>query len=340
MNIRHALMGAVSLVFSPAAWAAPCTTATSACMEWVTLGGGPWRSYVYRSHPLDTRDPGITRALIVVHGQGRNADDYFRTAVASAFLAGALSDTIVISPRFTSSDSPGCRDTLADDEVNWRCSGDSWRSGAAAVNSNGLTSYDFTDEILRKLARKEVFPNLKTIVLTGHSAGGQYVARYAMANTVHERLGVPVIYVVSNPSSYGYLDHSRPVADEGGAAAGFGAFRDARNCTTYDRWPYGLQNRTGYAAKLTDEQLKRQIAARPVVYLLGELDTLPLAGFDSSCPAMAQGPSRLARGQAYAAYLNQQYGARHKVTVVPMCGHNGRCMYTADQALEILFPKP
>jgi hypothetical protein len=32
--------------------------------------------------------------------------------------------------------------------------------------------------------------------------------------------------------------------------------------------------------------------------LVGEYDTLPLAGFDASCPAMAQGPSRLARGQA------------------------------------------
>ena len=75
-----------------------------------------------------------------------------------------------------------------------------------------------------------------------------------------------------------------------------------------------------------------------MTFLLSELDTLPLAGFDSSCPAMAQGPSRLARGQAYAAYLKEKYNAPHPVAVVPLCGHNARCVYTSDPALAILFP--
>jgi hypothetical protein len=170
-------------------------------------------------------------------------------------------------------------------------------------------------------------------VVTGHSAGGQYVSRYVMANQVHESLGVPVTYVVSNPSSYAYLDAARPEGE------GFGAYDDARNCTTFNQWPYGLQDRAGYSARLSDEQLKKQIASRPVVFLLGELDILPLGGFDSSCPAMAQGPTRLARGQAYTKYLNEKYGAKHKAVVVSLCGHNARCMYTADAALEILFPK-
>src|SRR5665811_2566040 len=72
----------------------------------------------------------------------------------------------------------------------------------------------------------------------------------------------------------------------------FRAFTDGRNCTTYDQWPYGLEHRTGgYTARQTDDQLKKQLAARPVTYLLGEIDILPLGGFDASCPAMAQGPT-------------------------------------------------
>ena len=133
-----------------------------------------------------------------------------------------------------------------------------------AINNPKLTSYDFADAILRKLARKEIFPNLKIIVVAGHSAGGQFVTRYEMANQVHDALGVPVTYVVSNPSSYAYPDPARPAA-----ASEFRNFSDARNCTTYDRWPYGLQNRTGYAAQLSDDQLRKQLAARPVTYLLG-----------------------------------------------------------------------
>lgn len=326
---------AVVLFLAAQVFAAPCTQATPSCTEWVHYAGSASQSLVYRTHPLEEKNDRITRAFILIHGAGRDADGYFRTAVAAAFLAGALDDTIVISPRFGSSDGRSCRDTLAAGEVNWSCSGDSWRSGGTSLNDGKLTSFDFADEILRKLARKQFFPNLKAIVLASHSAGGQFVTRYEMANQVHDSLGLPITYVVSNPSSYAYLDPTRPSAD----ASDFKPFQDGRNCTTYNLWPYGLLNRTGYSSKLTDDQLKQQLAARSVIYLLGEIDILPLGGFDSSCPAMAQGATRLARGQAYAKYVDQRYGAKHKITVVPLCGHNARCMFTSETALPIVFPK-
>ena len=318
------------LLLAPAAiWAAPCTT-VAGCTEYVTLAGGPSRSLVYRTHPLEVRNPQITRALVMIHGAGRDADNYFRTALAAAFLAGALEDTIVISPRFASN-SNGCADVLAPNEVSWSCNGDSWRSGGTSTSDERLTAYDFTDEILRKLAKKDVFANLKTIVVAGHSAGGQFVNRYEMSNQVHDTPGVAITYVVSNPSSYAYLDAARPVQE--GIAT----------CKNYDNWPYGLQGRTGgytVKEKETDEQLKKQLAARPVTYLLGEIDILPLGGFDSSCSAMTQGPTRLARGQAFGKYVNEKYSARHTTTIVPLCGHNARCMFTSELALPILFPKP
>ncbi|PYQ80812.1 MAG: hypothetical protein DMG03_21725 [Acidobacteria bacterium] len=138
----------------------------------------------------------------------------------------------------------------------------------------------------------------------------------------------------------GYLDPTRPAASAAGANE-FRPFGDARNCTAYDKWPYGLQNRSGgYASRLTDDQLKQQLVSRPTTYLVGEYDTLPLAGFDSSCPAMAQGPNRLARGQAFGRYVNEKLGAHHTTTVVPLCGHNARCMFTADPVLKLVFPTP
>lgn len=322
------------LILAPAAFTQPCLKANADCTQWVPLGDQS-RSLIYSTYPLDKKNDRLVRALIVVHGQGRDADNYFRTSLAAAFLANAFEDTIVISPRFASNNGTGCRDTLAANEVNWPCGGDSWRSGGIATNNSKLTSYDFMDAIVRLLAHKENFPNLKAIVISGHSAGGQFVTRYEMANQVHESIKVPLTYVVANPSSYSYLDPERP----SGTNNELRPFGDARNCTTFDSWPYGLKNRTGYAAKLPDEQLKKQMAARPVTYLLGELDVLPLAGFDSSCPAMAQGPTRLARGQSFAAYVKAKYNAQHQVVVVPLCGHNARCMFTAEVALPILFPK-
>ena len=339
-------------------WAAmPCTTANPSCTEWVALGGSS-RSLIYRTYPLDTRNEQITRALVMIHGSGRDADHYFSTALAAAFLGNALEDTVVIAPRIASA-ARGCGDTLTAGEVSYSCSGDSWRSGGTALNDSKLTSFDFIDHLLRKLARKDIFPNLRNVVVAGHSAGGQFVNRYEMANQVNDTLGVTVTYVVANPSSYAYLDETRPDArdwpvsagapgyvpaaqgqeDGGGSGDGFGAFRDARDCTTYNLWPYGLQRRSGYTARLTDEQLKKQLAARPVTYMLGELDVLPLGGFDSSCPAMAQGPTRLARGLAFSKRVNQAFGAHHRAIVIPLCGHNARCMFTADPALPVLFPK-
>jgi pimeloyl-ACP methyl ester carboxylesterase len=325
-----------TLLFACAAASAaePCIKATTDCTRWVNLGGES-RSLVYSTYPLDKKNEQIVRALIVVHGQGRDADNYFRTSLAAAFLANAFNDTIVIAPRLASKNGTGCKDTLAPNEVNWPCGGDSWRSGGTATNNAKLTSYDFMDEIVRELANKNNFPNLKAIVISGHSAGGQFATRYEMANKIHESVSVPITYVVANPSSYSYLDAERP----SGTNAELRPFGDARNCTTYDTWPYGLKNRTGYTANIPDEQLKKQLASRPVTYLLGELDVLPLAGFDSSCPAMAQGPTRLARGQAFGAYVNAKYNAKHQVVVVPLCGHNARCMFTAEVALPILFPK-
>src|SRR5262245_36678094 len=106
-----------------AGYGAPCHTATSACTEWVSLGGAAARSLIYRTYALDARNEKITRALIVVHGAGRDADNYFRTAVAAAFLAAALDDTMVIVPRFASNSGGrgGCSDALGTNEVNWSC---------------------------------------------------------------------------------------------------------------------------------------------------------------------------------------------------------------------------
>ena len=336
---------------------APCTTTSQACTEWVTSPAGPERLLVYRSHALTRPNKAITRAFILIHGMGRDADNYFRHALASAFLAGTLDNAIVISPRFASNDGRNCEDSLAPGEANWGCGGAGrWTAGGETKGSTTLTSFDITDQLLRQLARKDIFPNLSAIVIAGHSAGGQFVNRYAMANQVHEQLGVAVTYIVANPSGYAYLDSLRPSVSAvprtvaalppgyqeplpANPPPPFTRYSDAGSCTTYDNWPTGLKGRIGYTARLGDEQLKKQLVARPVIYLLGGYDILPLFGFDSSCPAMAQGPTRMARGLAFNRYVNELYGAKHRAVPVPSCGHNGRCMFTSEEALALVFPR-
>jgi pimeloyl-ACP methyl ester carboxylesterase len=307
---------------------------------------------VYSTYSLDARNTAVTRALIMVHGADRNADHYFMTATAAGFLAGALGNTVIIAPRFIAgSDKPEAN------EVVWPSRGDSWRSGGISPSNPTLSSFDFADEILRTLANKKIFPNLTKIVVTGHSAGGQFATRYEMTNKVDGKLGgVTVSYVVANPSSYAWPAAVRPlpVGDADPTTADkealgengeqvhtqftYGAF-DSTKADNYDRWPAGLENRTGYTAQMTDDQLKKQLVERPTTYLLGQVDVLPLGGFDSSPTGMAQGPTRRARGEAFIKYVNETLGAKHNAIIVPECGHNDRCIFTTSVVLPVIFPQ-
>ncbi len=309
-----------------------CTNATPACQGWVSTGPGPQRLLVYQSHALAVANPGIQRALVVVHGGDRGAGRTFRTGLAAAFLAGQLDTTLVVAPRFGSAQGPECHDTIAAGELAWPCGG--WRWGSVGATSDAVTSFGALDDTLKQLARRDLFPNLRAIVVAGFSAGGQYVVRYAMATRVHDSLGVPVSYVVGSPSSYAYPDAARLNPENGRVEP----YSDSQNCTTFHKWPYGMQDRQGYAAALTDAQLRTQLAARPVTYLVGALDTTTDGGLDLSCPALAQGNTRVERAQAFVKLVAEKYRVTPRLILVRGCGHEERCVFTSDLALPLLVP--
>jgi pimeloyl-ACP methyl ester carboxylesterase len=287
------------------------------------------------------------------HGARRRPQrrSLLRDRDGGGFLAGALENTIIIAPRFIASP-----DKPQPDEIMWPNRGDSWRSGGLSPTHNDVSSFDFVDELLRKLSNKTTFPNLTKVVVAGHSAGGQYATRYEMTNKLHGTLGVDVSYVVANPSSYAWPVAVRPLptgdADPVGAdeeALGpdgekvhtkftYGPF-DATKAPNFNRWPAGLENRNSYTAKVSDDQLRKQLVERPTTYLLGQVDVLPLGGFDGSPNAMAQGPTRRARGEAFFKYVTETMGAKHNAIIVSECGHNDRCIFTTDVVFPVIFPK-
>ena len=145
--LRLGSCGVVLLGFAVSDVAAqPCTMATAACSRWVSLDTGA-RSKVYATYPLDVASDRITGVLLVVHGGGRNADAAFRTGVAAATLAQRLQDTIVVAPRFASSQG-ACRDQVDSMEVSWGCgegSSGGWRAGDSAVSHPEFSSFDLVD---------------------------------------------------------------------------------------------------------------------------------------------------------------------------------------------------
>ena len=98
-------------------------------------------------------------------------------------------------------------------------------------------------------------------------------------------------------------------------------------------------NLAGYTANMTKEQLVKQLVERPTTYLLGQVDVLPLGGFDGSPNAMAQGPTRRARGEAFFKYVTETLGAKHNAIIVSECGHNDRCIFTTNIVFPVIFPQ-
>jgi hypothetical protein len=305
-----------------------CDTAAACVGVLDGLVSGGW-TRIYQSAPLDARHEGVTEGLVIVHGGGRDADRTFDMAVAAARAAGTLDTTLIVSPRLASNDGFICDDAFDDGEVAWGCQGNNgWAAGAVAdghdpMDAAAPSTYDVVDALLRRLADRDRFPALERLVVAGFSAGGQFVARYSMANTVDGTLGVPVAYVVGSPASYAYPDATRPVA--------------VRACPIANIWPYGLDDRRGYSLRLDADELRAQLARRDVTYLLGERDTR-LEALDTTCAGRAQGLNRVERGLAFAAHLRDTYGATHAVEVVPGCGHDGRCVFTSPAGLAALFP--
>lgn len=81
--------------------------------------------------------------------------------------------------------------------------GDDWSAGADNVAEctpgvSGVSAFTAIDAIIDWLQNKTRFPSLDTIVVSGHSLGGQFVQRYASLGSGRNVDGVDVLYWVGN----------------------------------------------------------------------------------------------------------------------------------------------
>ncbi|SAI40205.1 poly(aspartic acid) Hydrolase [Bordetella ansorpii] len=279
----------------------------------------------------DQPHPEIERAVIIVHGKLRNARTYFDSGLQAARAAGAQSSTLLIAPQFLATPDVA-RHHLPDTLLRWTPRG--WMSGLPAQGPAPLSSFAVFDAILARLADRTHLPNLREVVIAGHSGGGQVVQRYAVLGQGGQALadaGIALRYVVANPSSYAYFNADRPQAV------------DAKSCPGFDTWKYGMRHLPPYAGHADAAALEQRYAQRRVTYLLGEKDTDPdHPALDKGCEAEAQGPFRLARGQSYFQYLQKRHpqGLAQRVVTVPGVGHSGKGMFNSPQGQAALFGEP
>ncbi|MHC8368682.1 alpha/beta fold hydrolase [Pseudomonas sp. ZT5P21] len=270
----------------------------------------------------------IERVLIIIHGRLRNAETYRQSAERAAEQAGQGANTLVIAPQFLNETDVALH-PVAETVLRWQ--GNDWMAGGLSTAPFALSSYAALDQIIARLIDRRQFPDVKDVIIAGHSGGAQVVQRYALLNHEQPELeaaGVHVRYVIANPSSYAYFDERRPVA-----------FSHAR-CPGFDRWKYGLTDLPAYAEGQTSAQLKENYVQRDVVYLLGQQDIDPNhPALDKGCEAKAQGPHRLARGRFYFSTLKRMHpqGLNQQLIEVPGVGHNEDGMFTSPEGQKALF---
>jgi pimeloyl-ACP methyl ester carboxylesterase len=273
--------------------------------------------------------PRIERVVIMLHGRLRNAQTYLRSIERAANQSKERSKTLLIAPQFLNEQDIAAH-RLSDSILRWHH--DSWMEGAAAVGPGPVSSFIVLDHILKRLSDARLFPNLKEIVVAGHSGGAQVVQRYAMIGGKEDALlhreGVRLRYVVANPSSYAYFDAERPMTVS------------AKSCPGFDDWKYGLKKMPFYSGKESAADIEKAYVKRDVSYLLGELDTdRNHPAPDKSCSAEAQGESRLQRGQNYFRYLQKRHpaGLNQRLIIVPKVGHSGDTIFTSPEGQAALF---
>lgn len=267
---------------------------------------------VYTSQPIETSDPSVTRAVLVIHGRSINADDYF-DAIASAIAGNE--GFFIAAPEFATADEdPGAT------QLYW---GPGWAECDRSDPEAGrfrISSCEVLDEIITVI--RSSFPNVKEVVVAGFSAGGQLVTRYAATNA-DARLS----YLVGAPSSYLYWNDERP----------------GPRCRGDNEYKYGLERLSGtsYMEEVGAETMKANFSAARVLTIVGGDDDDPeSSSLDTRCEADAQGSDRVERWQNYRDHLEAVFGPaifeRHPFVEVAGIAHDGQAMLNSEPAREWL----
>ncbi|MFK8111232.1 MAG: amidohydrolase family protein [Rubripirellula sp.] len=282
------------------------------------------------SHRLSERHEQIEHAVVVVHGTLRNPDSYFDRILRAAELSKSDGKTLIVAPGFHTVDE------VEEGEYFWSSGG--WKQGDLAQNGRGETkvsSFDVIDLLIKKIVDERKFPQLKNLSIVGHSAGGQFVNRYASAADLSGCGDVNVKFVVMNPSSYMYLDDRRP--SENG-------FRSSEELSDrfpdYDQFRYGVTELNTAMRRIGLNQIKENIATRRCFYFGGTEDTKDKY-LDMSPGAMAQGRNRFTRFEGYrryvAAYQDKRWRDNSKFTAIEAVGHSSTQMLATEKVRRVLF---
>ncbi len=185
--------------------------AAEICTEKVTLSINNKRfnlPYVSNKSLLEA-DPAVDRIVFVLPGADRDANFVFNNVFQALKTLPVSENVLLISAQFLSEEDA---DMSQDNCIRWQ--GSDWSAGLDSKWPSQISSFEVLNEFILALLDTGHFPKVRTLVVAGHSAGGQFVNRFAAGSKpLQDGLWgrkIAVLFVISNPSSYLYFDEKRP----------------------------------------------------------------------------------------------------------------------------------
>jgi len=254
---------------------------------------------------LSTPDALVTTGLVVLHGAEREGEGYLcamHAGVRKRLVTDeAVNQVLVVSPNvLLPEDSPAPNELYWDNHY-WDRGDDSTANASASV-----PLFRVLDEMVEAMMDKDSYPNLRRVVLIGHSAGGKTIQRLALTSTLEPRPGVTISYFVANPGSVVYLAPVRPNLVDRTSACDAATLLTHKwsfslpvpidGCevdSLYDDWPDGLSARKSTPAYIAERQpgdMRRAYLERDVTYLSSSKDVCPcIESFDGTNCSAADG---------------------------------------------------
>jgi len=325
---------------------------------------------VLASHPPGSE--AVEQAIIVIHGAAREAENYFGDTVRIVASHNKQEGTVVVTPSWgekicSAGDWTGGK---PNHEVRnntqapyWTVKrpfltteARSWMFGGGS--DQGAQSFEILDSVVEWIEVN--YPRLRRVVVTGFSAGGQYVQRWAAlspegANGVTRSRGLPLRVIVGSASTFVYLSEERPdptcVPDEDQgphwSCRNFSIPGPWRDCDSrWDKYWIGLDGLQDGASSegqlrhdvnqylrkfidtssssLLSKEIRDRWATKDVRFLFGSRDTVhcDVGACSNLCESMLTGKNRLQRGLNFMGYLAHVFPGSKPVWGVFEGGHD------------------
>ena len=278
----------------------------------------------------------IERAVFVWPGQWRNSWVYanlmgnaYRIAQQYSELNVHPNTTLIVAPTFLN-ELDLRLGSVKENEVSYKGTG--WSMGGLVHHPKslkGASSFEVVDQFIEMLTDSEQFPNMKKVVMVGHSLGAQATQRYAL-------LAKPKSYEsklkfwIGDPGAWVWTEQGRTNITSNLTSSSFD-------------WPYGFKNAkkvpafARHRAHNGGRELIDVYHSRKIHYAFALNDNGP--GNTHDAPEQ-EGPNRISRSAAYIVALGSDtdlFKKHHTVDFVPGISHQDYPMLAYYGRIKSIF---